>query len=225
MELIDTDSWRNILLHVRYDNMLFLMLRTNKYFSTLCDEYFWYRRFINTYKFDLDKYGKINYKSLYLRLSCNRVRSNLRYAVGNGYLEIILYYITMKKINRQNGLASIINWAAYSGQLDIIKYLNNKSIPGVATIRVGFGGLLNTAVRHNQLSLVKYSLNNFSYSRYNYVSHSYVEKAIKNDNLEMVKYLISRCPHLLMSALLHTAMTLGNKEIIDFLTEFSLTRT
>jgi len=238
------DIDRKILLHIRNDKFFRPLILINKCLSSICDEYFWYRRFINKYKCDLNNYGKINYKSLYLRLSQHTIKKNFKYAIRQGYLELVIYYIAYRsKIKAQFNFTTAYKRSCVFGHLPLIDLFIEKGM-NIYQVRLG----LEAAIRNDHLHvlihlrklgmasrdvlrwavicknyrIVKYILSEDKNKSLNYDQKYLIRIAVRNNSLEILKCLLSYYCYEFNKYAIYLAIIGNNIDIVKYVYPFLL---
>jgi|SaaInlStandDraft_7_1057024.scaffolds.fasta_scaffold05030_5 ankyrin repeat protein len=147
----------------------------------------------------------------------------LRDFIINDKNKDVIKYLIDKDIyifNILDDLGSTLNYAAYYGRLDTIKYLIEKY-----DINIG-GGMTNknaliSAVSGNKIDIVKYLINNKANIHYKtYFSETALSCSVKNENIEIVKYLIDVIGNNISLYNINNIISkTDNKEIINYIVD------
>jgi len=209
-----SDIDRKVLLHIRDDKIFRALILVNKYLSQVFTEYSWYQRFTNKYGFDLNRYGKINYKALYLRLSHHTINNNFKYVTQKGYLELVEYYIQLRsKIKAQFNYDKSMKISCSNGHIPLVKYFNSYSVNVTSYMA---REILYNIVRYNYLDVVKYFTTHIYLSFDHRVYYYAILYAIQLGHLEMIKWLHKCIRNVSDLYFIRAAIKYNKPEILEY---------
>lgn len=181
--MLSRDAARLVLMEMN-DKDLLNMCQINEYYrNKICNDQFFHRRLLQKYPDTLQNKPKdMSYKDWHLRVVyyVAKLKEEFNYDYTGGNPKVQLEIFTY---NKPNGIAID---AARKGELNLIKYLENKDLvpPGM------YSYMLRFASEYGKLDVVKYLIEKEIGDKNDLIIS--LSSAAGNSHLDVVKYLIAK---------------------------------